>query len=84
MKVLLISDQHFGINDFCIHQNRSIAKFYNETFFPTLISENIKYVFDLGDTFALKRGVAFATDYSNCDTSVHTFKSTTSITKPSK
>lgn len=51
MKVLLISDQHFGINDFCIHQHRSIAKFYNETFFPTLISENIKYVFDLGDTF---------------------------------
>lgn len=51
MEVALISDQHFGCNDFNQSQHQSFNKFYHNTFFPTLEEKNIKYIFDLGDTF---------------------------------
>ena len=51
MEVALISDQHFGCNDFNQSQHQSFKKFYHNTFFPTLEEKNIKYIFDLGDTF---------------------------------
>ena len=51
MEIALISDQHFGSNNFNSAQHKSYEKFYNEIFFPTLKSRKIKYLFDLGDTF---------------------------------
>ena len=51
MKVALISDQHFGVNDFCSKQHKSISLFYEKIFFPYLDDNKIEYLFDLGDTF---------------------------------
>lgn len=57
MGIALISDQHFGTNQFCVAQHNAFALFYEEIFFPTLEQRRIKSVFDLGDTFD-RRAVA--------------------------
>lgn len=51
MEIALISDQHFGVNNFCSAQHKSFAFFYDQIFFPALEKRRIKTVIDLGDTF---------------------------------
>lgn len=61
MKIAKITDQHFGARN----DNQAILdnqeRFYDEIFFPKLIKEDIKVVFDLGDTFDKRKGIDFRT-----------------------
>lgn len=61
MKLVLITDQHFGgkqdSSNFLIY----IKKFYDEQFFPYLLENNIQTVIDLGDTFDRRKFVNFNT-----------------------
>lgn len=60
-KIAVITDQHFGArNDrqaILLNQER----FYKEIFFPKIDSEDVKIVFDLGDTFDRRKGIDFNT-----------------------
>ena len=59
MKVVLITDTHFGARN----DNRDISeyfnKFYNEIFFPYLEENNIKEVIHLGDLVDKRRTINF-------------------------
>ena len=59
MKILLITDQHFGVrndNAFFIDQYR---KFYTEVVLPYIDSHHIDTVIALGDTFDKRRSINF-------------------------
>ena len=51
MKIAFLGDTHFGARGDSQNFHNFFEKFYNETFFPTLIKNNIKTVFQLGDIF---------------------------------
>ena len=57
MEIALVSDQHFGSEEFNGAVHDSYKKFYNEIFFPKLIKKKIKLLFDLGDTFDRRANV---------------------------
>ena len=58
-KVAIITDQHFGArNDSTLFLD-FYEKFYNDTFFPTLIKEKIDTVLILGDTFDRRKYINF-------------------------
>jgi DNA repair exonuclease SbcCD nuclease subunit len=59
MKAAIITDQHFGARNDSIHFLDYYEKFYNETFFPTIISAGINTVLILGDTFDRRKYVNF-------------------------
>jgi len=59
MKVLLITDQHFGVrndNQYFIEHYR---KFYSEIVIPFLKASGIKEIINLGDTFDRRRYINF-------------------------
>lgn len=58
-KVALITDQHFGARNDSVNFLDYYEKFYENIFFPTLESENIKEVIMLGDTFDRRKYVNF-------------------------
>jgi UDP-2,3-diacylglucosamine pyrophosphatase LpxH len=60
MKVAIITDQHFGArkNSKMFHEH--FLKFYENVFFPTLESEGIATVIDMGDTFDSRKGIDFS------------------------
>ncbi|NBP57189.1 hypothetical protein EBU71_11785 [bacterium] len=51
MKVVVITDQHFGARNDSIHFLDYYERFYRDTFFPTLEEHGINTVLILGDTF---------------------------------
>mgnify|MGYP003324835192 FL=1 len=57
MKVAIITDQHFGARKSSRIFHEYFKDFYDNVFFPTLEKENIKVVFDLGDTFDNRKAV---------------------------
>jgi len=61
MKIILITDEHFGCHsdslEFLKHQKR----FFEEQFFPFLENNNIKDIIDLGDTFDSRKSVNYNT-----------------------
>tara|TARA_Y100000296_G_scaffold30273_1_gene35234 strand:- start:4838 stop:5896 length:1059 start_codon:yes stop_codon:yes gene_type:complete len=61
MKILLITDQHFGVRGdsqvFLEYQRR----FYEDVVFPTIDEHDIKTVIDLGDTFDRRKFVNYYT-----------------------
>jgi DNA repair exonuclease SbcCD nuclease subunit len=59
MKVALITDIHFGARNDSIAFLDFYEKFYENTFFPTLIEKNITTVLVLGDTFDRRKYVNF-------------------------
>ena len=61
MKIAIITDQHFGARNDSIHFLDFYERFYNETFFTTLDSNNITTVLILGDTFDRRKYVNFYT-----------------------
>jgi len=61
LKVAIITDQHFGARNDSPQFLDYYEKFYNETFFPTLIKEKICCVLILGDTFDRRKYVNFYT-----------------------
>ena len=59
MKVAIITDQHFGARNDSIAFLDFFQKFYDNTFFPTLVANNISTVLILGDTFDRRKYVNF-------------------------
>lgn len=59
MKVAIITDQHFGARNDSIAFLDFYQKFYDNTFFPTIIENNIDTVLVLGDTFDRRKYVNF-------------------------
>ena len=47
----IITDQHFGLRKSSQIFHDYMEKFYEETFFPTLVKNKIKTLLDLGETF---------------------------------
>jgi DNA repair exonuclease SbcCD nuclease subunit len=61
MKIVLITDLHFGSRNDSIHFLDFYEKFYKNTFFPYLFDNNIRTVLILGDTFDRRKYVNFYT-----------------------
>ena len=59
-KVLLITDQHFGVRNDNLHYVERYRKFYTEVVLPKIDEEGITEVLNLGDTFDRRKGVNFA------------------------
>ena len=59
MKVAIITDQHFGARNDSIAFLDFFQKFYDNIFFPTLVTNNISTVLILGDTFDRRKYVNF-------------------------
>jgi DNA repair exonuclease SbcCD nuclease subunit len=59
MKIGIITDQHFGARKGSKLFHDYFLKFYNETFFPTLLAEGITTIIDMGDTFDNRRSIDF-------------------------
>lgn len=61
MKTAIITDQHFGARADSLIFHDYFEKFYNENFFPYLIENDIKRIFDLGDTFDRRKFINYET-----------------------
>lgn len=59
MKVAIITDQHFGARGDSVSFLDFFEKFYDNTFFPALSSNDISTVLILGDTFDRRKYVNF-------------------------
>ena len=60
MKVVIITDQHFGARKNSKLFHDYFLKFYNDIFFPYLEENDIKVVIDMGDTFDSRKGIDFS------------------------
>ena len=60
MKIAIITDQHFGCRKNSKVFHDYFLKFYNDVFFPTLESEGITTIVDMGDTFDSRKGIDFS------------------------
>ena len=61
MKVAILGDTHFGVRSDLTVFHDSFRKFYNETFMPYLLDNDIKHVFQLGDLFDRRKYINFYT-----------------------
>ena len=68
-QVALCTDTHFGVRKGSQVFHDYFEKFYSETFFPTLVENNIKTVIHLGDCFDVRKGI----DYWSLDWSKRVF-----------
>ena len=59
MKILLITDQHFGVRNDNQHFINHYKKFYNEIVVPFIKASKIDTVIALGDTFDKRRSINF-------------------------
>ena len=59
-KVLLISDQHFGVRNDNLHYVERYRKFYTEVVLPKIDEEGITEILNLGDTFDRRKSCNFA------------------------
>ena len=59
MKVLVITDQHFGVRNDSLTYVEYYRKFYNNVVIPFIIKYKIKHVLCLGDTFDRRKSVNF-------------------------
>jgi DNA repair exonuclease SbcCD nuclease subunit len=59
MKILLITDQHFGVRNDNQHFINHYKKFYNQIVVPFIKASKIDTVIALGDTFDKRRSVNF-------------------------
>ena len=60
MKVAIITDQHFGARKGADYLHKYFKKFYEDVFFPTIESEGITTVIDMGATFDNRRNIDLA------------------------
>jgi len=60
MKVAIITDQHFGARKGADYLHKYFKKFYEDVFFPTIESQGITTVIDMGDTFDNRRNIDLA------------------------
>ena len=59
MKILLITDQHFGVRNDNQHFIEHYRKFYSEIVLPFIKASGIKEIINLGDTFDKRRSINF-------------------------
>ncbi len=59
MKILLITDQHFGVRNDNQHFISHYKKFYNQLVVPFIKASKISMVIALGDTFDKRRSINF-------------------------
>ena len=59
MKVLVITDQHFGVRNDSLVYVDYYKKFYNNVVIPFILKYKIKHVLCLGDTFDRRKSVNF-------------------------
>lgn len=59
MKIAIITDQHFGVRNDSMVFHAYLEKFYSQTFFPFLKSNNIKTVICGGDLFDKRKQINF-------------------------
>lgn len=59
MKVLIITDQHFGVRNDSLTYVDYYKKFYNNVVIPFIVKYKIKHVLCLGDTFDRRKSVNF-------------------------
>ena len=59
MKILLITDQHFGVRNDNQHFINHYAKFYGKEVIPFIKASGIKEIISLGDTFDRRRYINF-------------------------
>tara|TARA_B100000427_G_scaffold328385_1_gene341344 strand:- start:456 stop:1493 length:1038 start_codon:yes stop_codon:yes gene_type:complete len=60
MKVVVITDQHFGARKNSKLFHDYFLKFYNDIFFPEIEKRGIDTIIDMGDTFDNRKGIDFA------------------------
>ena len=59
MKVLLITDQHFGVRNDNLHFVEHYRRFYSKIVIPFLKASGIKEIINLGDTFDKRRSINY-------------------------
>ena len=59
MKILLITDQHFGVRNDNLHFVEHYRKFYSKIVIPFLKASGIKEIINLGDTFDKRRSINY-------------------------
>lgn len=59
MKLLLITDQHFGVRNDNLSFVEKYKQFYNSVVIPFITAYNIKHVISLGDTFDKRKSINF-------------------------
>jgi len=57
MKLVIITDQHFGARKGAEYIHNYFKKFYDDIFFPYLEENNIDTIIDMGDTFDNRRNI---------------------------
>jgi DNA repair exonuclease SbcCD nuclease subunit len=60
-KICILGDTHFGVRSDSRVFSDFFKKFYNEIFFPYLIKNNIKVIYQLGDLFDRRKYINFLT-----------------------
>ena len=59
MKICILGDAHIGCRGDSLDFHRYFQKFYDEVFFPYLIENDIKIVFQMGDLFDRRKFINF-------------------------
>ena len=59
MKILLITDQHFGVRNDNLHFVEHYRKYYSTIVIPFLKASGIKEIINLGDTFDKRRSINY-------------------------
>lgn len=63
MKLCVLGDTHFGARGDSLDFHKYFQKFYDEVFFPYLIENNIKVIFQMGDLFDRRKFINFNSLY---------------------
>ena len=59
MKILLITDQHFGVRNDNVYFIEHYKKFYGQIVIPFIEKLGIKEIINLGDTFDKRRSINY-------------------------
>ncbi len=59
MKILLITDQHFGVRNDNVHFINHYKKFYSQIVIPFIKASGVDTVINLGDTFDKRRSINY-------------------------
>ena len=63
MKLCILGDTHFGARGDSLDFHKYFQKFYDEVFFPYLIENDIKAIFQMGDLFDRRKFINFNSLY---------------------
>jgi len=63
MKIVILGDTHFGMRGDSLEFHQHYKKFYDNVFFPYLLENDIKVVYQLGDLFDRRKFINFNSLY---------------------